>query len=113
VEQVEQAIDTVIADVTANGVTEAELERAKRVYIADYTYESDNQTTLARRYGFGLVVGRTIEQIENWPAEIRKITLEDLKAAAAKYFNIKASVTGILLPKPRTPATAKAEKDRS
>ena len=43
----------------ANGVTEAELERAKRVYIADYVYESDSQSTLARRYGFrALVVGQ-------------------------------------------------------
>ena len=113
VEQVEKAIDAVIADVIANGVTEAELERAKRVYIADYTYESDNQSTLARRYGFGLVVGQTIEQIENWPSEIRKTTLDDLKSVAAQYFDIKASVTGILLPKPRTEAAAKAEKDRS
>ncbi len=113
IEQLEAAMDAVIADVIANGVTEAELERAKRVYIADYVYESDNQSTLARRYGFGLVVGQTVEQIEKWPEEIRKVTLDDLKAVAAKYFNPKASVTGYLLPKPRKEAAAPEQKDRS
>lgn len=113
IEQLESAIDGVIADIIANGVTEAELERAKRVYIADYVYESDNQSTLARRYGFGLVVGQTVEQIENWPKELRKVTLDDVKAAAQKYFNPKASVTGYLLPKSRKEAAAPEQKDRS
>lgn len=111
--KLEAAIDAVIADVIANGVTEAELERAKRVYIADYIYESDNQSTLARRYGFGLVVGQTIEQIENWPKELRKVSIEDVKAVAAKYLNLKASVTGVLLPKPQKEAAASGQKDRS
>ena len=113
IEQLEAAIDGVISDIIANGVTEAELERAKRVYIADYIYESDSQATLARRYGFGLIVGQTLAQIENWPNEIRKVTLDELKAVAAKYFNPKASVTGHLLPKPRKEATAPKQKDRS
>lgn len=113
IEALEAGVDAVIADVVANGVTEAELERAKRVYIADYIYESDNQATLARRYGFGLVVGQTIEQIENWPQEIRKVTRADVQAAAAKYFNPKASVTGVLLPKPRNEANTPAVKGRT
>ena len=113
IEELEAAIDGVISDIIANGVTEAELERAKRVYIADYIYESDSQATLARRYGFGLIVGQTLAQIENWPNEIRKVTLNELKTVAAKYFNPKASVTGHLLPKPRKEATAPKQKDRS
>ena len=113
IDQLEAAIDDVIAAVVANGITEAELERAKRVYIADYIYESDNQSTLARRYGFGLVVGRTIDQIEKWPEEIRKVTLEDVKAAAAKYLDARASVTGHLLPESRKEAAAPAVKGRS
>lgn len=112
-EELEAAIDGVIADVIANGIGEAELERAKRVYIADYVYESDSQSTLARRYGFGLAVGQTLEEIENWPDEIRKVTLEDVKSVAAKYFNPKASVTGYLRPKPSKEAEAPKQKDRS
>jgi len=98
--KVEAAIDAVLADIVANGVTEAELERAKKAYLAEYIYESDNQATLARRYGWGLVVGRTVEDIEAWPERISKVTREDIQKVAARYFDPRRSVTGTLLPVP-------------
>ena len=66
-DKVEAAVDGVIDDVRLNGVTSAELERAKKTFLADFIYESDNQASLARRYGWGLAVGRTVADIENWP----------------------------------------------
>lgn len=102
-EKLETAIDGVIADVVANGVTQAELDRARKVYMAEYVYESDSQSTLARRYGYGLIVGQTIEQIEGWPEALGRLKLDDLKAAAAKWFDMRASVTGYLLPEPSQP----------
>jgi zinc protease len=98
VEAVEAEMDAVIADVIAKGVTEAELERAKNGFIADYVYESDNQATLARRYGWNLVVGRTLEQTDNWPDAIAKVSVDDVTAAAAAFLDIKKSVTGVLVP---------------
>ncbi|MCB1503729.1 MAG: insulinase family protein [Hyphomicrobiaceae bacterium] len=97
--KIEAQLDELIADVIKNGVSEAELKRAKASYIADYTYESDSQATLARRYGWGLATGLTIESMENWPERIRAVTSEDVKRVAAKYLDIRASVTGTLLPK--------------
>ncbi|MGQ0671915.1 MAG: M16 family metallopeptidase [Hyphomicrobium sp.] len=96
-EKVEAALDAVIADIRAKGVTAAELERAKSSYIADYIYESDNQMTLARRYGWGLAIGRSIEKMDAWADDIAKITLDDVKKAAA-YLDPKRSVTGTLIP---------------
>jgi len=97
-ETVEKAIDEVLADIIENGVTEAELARAKKAYLAEYVYESDNQATLARRYGWGLVVGRTVEDIEAWPERIAKVTLDDIKMAARRYLDPRRSVTGTLIP---------------
>ena len=97
-EKVEAAADDVFADIAKNGVTERELERAKNGYIADYVYESDNQATLARRYGWNLTVGRTVADIENWPTEISKVTLDDIKKVAAQYLDVRRSVTGYLIP---------------
>jgi zinc protease len=97
-EKVEAAIEAVLDEVKAKGVTSAELERAKANYIAEYVYESDNQSTLARRYGWGLVVGRTIADIDAWPDNIAKVTLEQVQKAAAQYLEIRRSVTGTLLP---------------
>lgn len=99
-QDVEKALDGVIAEVRENGVTEAELTRAKNSYIATYTYENDNQMTLARRYGWALSLGRTIEQVENWPEAIAKVTTEDVKKVAQKYLDPRRSVTGLLIPTP-------------
>jgi zinc protease len=112
-DKLEAAIDTVLEDVKANGVTPEELQRAQKAYIAEYIYESDNQSSLARRYGWGLVVGRTIAQIDEWPARIAKVTRAEVQAAARKYLDVKKSVTGTLRPemaagegaRPALPAT--------
>ena len=74
------------------------MTRAKKLYVADYIYESDNQSTLARRYGWGLMVGRTIPEIDEWPKEIRKSHVTRVKKAAQKHLEIRRSVTGTLLP---------------
>ncbi len=103
--KIEALLDRLIADITENGVSDSELKRAKSAYIADYIYESDNQATLARRYGWGLATGLTIEDMQAWPDRIRKVTSEDVKRVAAKYLDPRASVTGTLLPKERATAS--------
>jgi zinc protease len=95
---VEKGMDAVLAEVIKNGVTEAELDRAKKAYLAEHIYESDNQATLARRYGWGLVVGRTVAEIDAWPEKIAAVTLDDVKKVAGRYLDARRSVTGTLLP---------------
>jgi zinc protease len=108
--KIEVSMDAAIADIRANGVTDAELQRSKNSYIAAYTYESDNQMTLARRYGWSLALGRSIEQIENWPEAISKVTADDVKKAAARYLDARGSVTGTLTPvEPAVQAQAPAK----
>jgi zinc protease len=97
-DKIEAAVDGVLEDVRKNGVTSAELERAKKTFLADYIYESDNQASLARRYGWGIAVGRSAADIEGWPQAIAKVTLEDVKKAADAYLDPRRSATGWLLP---------------
>jgi zinc protease len=94
----EAGIDAVLAEIKEKGITEDELARAKTGYMAEYVYESDNQATLARRYGWGLVVGRTVAEIDSWPDLIAKVTLDDVKKVAGTYLDIRRSVTGRLVP---------------
>lgn len=96
--KVEQGIDRVVHDLRENGITEAELERAKKQFLAEFVYESDSQEQLARRYGGGLALGLTIDQINGWPAAISKVTVAQVKEVAAKYLDIRRSVTGTLIP---------------
>lgn len=95
---VEAELDAVIAEVKEKGVTEDELERAKKLYLAEFIYESDSQVTLARRYGWSLVVGRTVKDVEGWPDAIAKVTVAEVNEAARKHFEMKSSVTGTLIP---------------
>ncbi len=107
-DKVETVLDDVLKDVRDNGVTQAELDRARATFLADYIYESDSQNTLARRYGWALTVGRTLADVEGWPAAVAKVTVDDIKKAAAKHLDIRHSVTGRLIPEaPET--TARAE----
>jgi len=95
---IEAKVDEVLDDVRAKGVTEAELARAKKTFLADHIYDSDNQARLARRYGWALVVGRKVGDIEDWPNAISKVTLQDVQNVAAKYLDMRRSITGWLLP---------------
>ncbi|MEZ5854145.1 MAG: pitrilysin family protein [Hyphomicrobiaceae bacterium] len=107
--KLEEALDAVIDDIKEKGITQAELDRAKKTYLAEYIYDSDSQTALARRYGWSLAVGRTVKDIEEWPERIGKVTLEDTAKAAAAYLDIRHSVTGTLVPIPAKTADAKAK----
>lgn len=98
-DRIEALIDGVIAEVAQNGITEAELDRAKKAYLAEYVYQSDNQATLARRYGWALTVGSSIRDIEEWPERLSKVTAAQVKDVV-RYLDIRSTVTGTLLPAP-------------
>jgi len=98
IDKIEAAIDDVLADIVANGVSELELARARNSYIADYIYGNDSQSGLARRYGFALATGWSIQDIESYPTRLKAVTPEDIQQVAGKYLDLKASVTGVLQP---------------
>jgi zinc protease len=100
-EKLEQAIDEVLAEVVANGVTGEELTRAKNRMVADYVYALDNQSTLARLYGAALTTGSTVEQVQAKPMRIRAVTAEAVREAARRYLDKRRSVTGYLVKETR------------
>jgi zinc protease len=104
-QQIEEAIDAVIAEVADKGVTSDELERSKSRLIADAIYAQDNQSTLARWYGAALATGGTVEQVQSWPDRIRAVTPEAVQAAARQWLDKRRSVTGYLIKDTRSPET--------
>ena len=101
----------------AKGVTAEELERSKNQLIADAVFAQDNQATMARWYGAGLTTGLTVEGISGWPDRVRKVTAEDVHAAAKRWLDLRRSVTGHLVPSKAdieaAPAAAKPKESRS
>lgn len=98
VEDVERGIDEVLSAILAKGVTQDELNRSRNNIIASATYLLDSQDTLAHIFGQALTTGQSIEDITNWEKDIAQVTVEDVNKAARTVFDVKASVTGILLP---------------
>ena len=94
---VEKAIDAVIANLIANPVPAADLERVKTQLIAAAIYAQDNQATLARWYGAALTTGLSVEDIRAWPERIRAVTAAQVQQAAATWLDKKRSVTGYLI----------------
>jgi zinc protease len=107
--QLEQVIDSVIADVVHKPIRSEDLERVKTQLIAEAIYAQDNQATLARWYGGALSTGLGIDDLRSWPDRIRAVTADQVGAAAQKWLDKKRSVTGYLI-KDTTP---KREEKRS
>ncbi|MBC8131069.1 MAG: insulinase family protein [Rhizobiaceae bacterium] len=97
---IEAGIDAELAKILKDGITEAELERAKNRVRKAVVYERDSQTSLARRYGAAISTGRTIADVDSYPDRIETVTVASVNAVARKYLQPKRSVTGFLLPSP-------------
>lgn len=103
----EEILDEVLAEVRLKGVTQHELERAKSALEARFVFESDNQMTLARRYGEGVALGRTIADLDAHPRRIQQVSVEEIGRVAQAYLSPQRSVTGTL-----ARPTAVASSDR-
>ncbi len=97
-EALEAAIDGVVAELAQKGVDELELARAKTRLTADAIYAQDNQATLARIHGAAWATGETAEDVRTWPDRIKKVTADDVKAAAQRFLVLDHAVTGYLMP---------------
>jgi zinc protease len=96
--QLDAAVDRVLAKFMADGIDAEALERAKTRLVADAIYAQDSQATLARWYGASLATGRTIMDVQEWPARIEAVTAEAVLTAARKWLVPRRAVTGYLLP---------------
>jgi zinc protease len=95
--QLEGAIDAVIDDVVAKGITPEEVERAKNRLIADAIYAQDNQATMARWYGTALTTGMTVDSVQGWSDRMRAVTVDAVNAAAKTWLDKRRSATGYLM----------------
>ncbi len=98
-DEVEAALDRVIADLLLNGVTQDEMRRARTGMLAETIYARDSLSGAARIFGVALTSGLTVEDVEAWPKLVDAVTAEQVLNAARHVFDLRRSVTGHLLPK--------------
>lgn len=102
IEQAEAAYEKALAELLANGITEADVQQAKNRFAARLAFAKDSPMSAARAVGTSLASGIKLEDIENWPEAVNKVTLAQVQAAARRLFADNSSVTGILLPPEQT-----------
>jgi zinc protease len=93
----EKAVDQVLQSTRSNLPEAADLTRAKTGLVASVTYRRDSQMALAMAYGQALVIGLTVDDVNEWPARIRAVSAENVRRAAQSLSRNQA-VTGYLLP---------------
>jgi len=98
VEQLEAGIQAVLDDIAKNGLTEAEIERAKTRMSIAAGYARDSLYGPARVFGTALAIGQTVEDVEAWPDRIRAVTPAAVKAAFDAVIAGRPSTVGVLLP---------------
>jgi zinc protease len=96
-ETIEADMDAVIADFLKTGPDPAALERIRMQVRAADIYDRDDIFALANRYGEGLTVGLSIEDIESWDEALASVTEADVMAVAEKVFDRRNAVTGWLV----------------
>jgi zinc protease len=95
-ERLEQAVAEIIGEVVEAGLTDDEVERAKRRMVAEVVYARDSYGTAARLLGEALAIGRTIEDVEAWPDRIDAVSRRQVEEAARLVLR-EHDVTALLI----------------
>jgi zinc protease len=107
----ERALDEALAQVVANGVTDAELVRAKNLYASSFWNGLATINGKARLLGAFEVYEGDYRKLFDAPAVYEKVTRADLQKAAAFVFQKNHRTVGVLQA-PREPAAAAATEAR-
>jgi zinc protease len=97
-EQVEHAVDAVIATFLVAPPAVAALARVKTQLIAGEVYKRDSQLSLATAYGQALVNGQSVNDIHDWPRRVNAVSPQALRDAAQAFLNRREAVTLYLTP---------------
>lgn len=97
-EDAEAAMLEEIARVLRDGVSEDDVRRAIVRLQDSAEFAKDSLMGVGRIFGSALVIGRTVEDIEDWPERIGSVTAAEVNAALAAVLSDRGSVTSVLLP---------------
>ena len=97
--KLETAVDAEIARILKEGVSKDDVEAAKRQLQDLAIFARDNLRSGAHAVATSLMIGRSVNDVEEWPDRIGKVTVEQVNAAARYVLQRQKSVTALLMPK--------------
>lgn len=96
-DELKQSIQHLIDNLLKNGVTEEELNAAKRDLLADIAYAQDGNDGAVKTFS-ALAYGFSIDDVEAWPQKIEAVTLDQVNKAAQSILKNGSFVTCVVSP---------------
>ena len=96
----QEAEDTILAEIEriqVEGISQKELDKAKKQAKASFAYSSESVTNQAYWIAQSAMLG-DLHWYDNFLDRLNAITLEDVQATAQKYLIARHRVTGLLVP---------------
>ena len=98
-DEIEKLVEAEVAKLMTEGVTEEEVDRAKKRMQASAVYARDSAGRGARALGAALASGQSVEDVESWPERIGKVTAAEVNAALRSVLKADSSLTAVLVEK--------------
>ncbi len=100
-DKLERALQAVLRElrkVTEEGLTEDEVERAKRYLIGNFEIGLQTNRSQANQLALDELYGLGFDHYLKYPREIQKVSREDVHRVAKKYFNLEAYTLAVIRP---------------
>jgi zinc protease len=105
IEPVTKEMRSEIQDLATNGLTEEELTRAKAKLLGGEAIRNQSNSAFGAAVAVDELMGLGVDAHKRRKEEIEKITLDDTRRVAAKYFNPDSRVEATVLPPDKKPST--------
>ena len=113
IEKLEKDIFNEINYIQRYGVTEEELNTAKKMIEQETYYARESTSDIAGEIGYILALTGSIDLYENYIDNIKKVSANDVQKAAQKYLGVNKSAISISLPKSIENTEIKANEKHS
>ncbi|NUO16707.1 MAG: insulinase family protein [Planctomycetaceae bacterium] len=108
---VSAGIDGQIARLIKEGVKPSELDRAKRLVVAQDVFGREKSSDIAQQLGAAQIVQGDWRAALRYPERIKQVTVDDVLRVAKRYLGEGHHVTGWLVPKLTESATGSGAED--
>ncbi|MCB9557313.1 MAG: insulinase family protein [Deltaproteobacteria bacterium] len=89
-----------LLDVSENGVTQAELERAQAVIESDSIYQRETVEGQARKLGYYCAITGSPDYERKYIRQVRSLAVDDVKEIAQRFISERGSNLVVLTPRP-------------
>ena len=108
-EKLEKSIFEEIKSIQKYGITEEELERAKNIIIQDTYYSRESTSNISSELGYIYALTNSSQIYDNYVENIKKVTVNQVNAAADKFLGANKAAISVVLPKSMEKKETKAE----